>query len=59
LKENIIIGHLIPAGTGHYRYVDLEIQAPEGFEPPPPVEVVEEAPVSDGLLVPALVEADV
>jgi len=37
LKENIIIGHLIPAGTGHYRYVDLEIQPPEGFEPPPPV----------------------
>jgi DNA-directed RNA polymerase subunit beta' len=36
LKENIIIGHLIPAGTGHYRYVDLEIQPPAGFEPPPP-----------------------
>ena len=36
LKENIIIGHLIPAGTGHYRYVDLDVQAPAGFEPPPP-----------------------
>jgi DNA-directed RNA polymerase subunit beta' len=36
LKENIIIGHLIPAGTGHYRYVDLEIKPPPGFEPPPP-----------------------
>jgi DNA-directed RNA polymerase subunit beta' len=36
LKENIIIGHLIPAGTGHYRYVDLEIEPPAGFEPPPP-----------------------
>jgi DNA-directed RNA polymerase subunit beta' len=36
LKENIIIGHLIPAGTGHYRYVDLDVQAPPGFEPPPP-----------------------
>jgi DNA-directed RNA polymerase subunit beta' len=36
LKENIIIGHLIPAGTGHYRYVDLEINPPVGFEPPPP-----------------------
>ncbi|MBK7596627.1 MAG: DNA-directed RNA polymerase subunit beta' [Gemmatimonadetes bacterium] len=47
LKENIIIGHLIPAGTGHYRYVDLEIQPPAGFEPPPPVEIVEEAPVPD------------
>ncbi len=43
LKENIIIGHLIPAGTGHYRYVDLEIEPPAGFEPPPPAEVV--APV--------------
>jgi DNA-directed RNA polymerase subunit beta' len=50
LKENIIIGHLIPAGTGHYRYVDLEIQPPEGFEPPPPVEVVEEVPVPDAAL---------
>ncbi len=45
LKENIIIGHLIPAGTGHYRYVDLEIQAPAGFEPPPPVLEGEPAPV--------------
>ena len=44
LKENIIIGHLIPAGTGHYRYVDLEIQAPDGFEPPPPPEPEEPAP---------------
>jgi DNA-directed RNA polymerase subunit beta' len=44
LKENIIIGHLIPAGTGHYRYVDLEIEAPEGFEPPPPPEPEEAQP---------------
>jgi DNA-directed RNA polymerase subunit beta' len=30
LKENIIIGHLIPAGTGMYRYsdVDMDIEAP-------------------------------
>src|SRR5687768_17712449 len=35
LKENIIIGHLIPAGTGQYRYQDVEI---EGMEMP----VVEE-----------------
>ena len=41
LKENIIIGHLIPAGTGHYRYVDLDVQAPPGFEPPPPMPEVE------------------
>ena len=32
LKENIIIGHLIPAGTGMYRYQDVEI---EGMEVPP------------------------
>ncbi len=44
LKENIIIGHLIPAGTGHYRYVDLEIQPPAGFEPPPPSAVPEGGP---------------
>src|SRR5437868_1593370 len=39
LKENIIIGHLIPAGTGMYRYQDVEIElaTPEGFEPLPPM----------------------
>ncbi|MGH7567349.1 MAG: DNA-directed RNA polymerase subunit beta', partial [Gemmatimonadales bacterium] len=36
LKENIIIGHLIPAGTGVYRYHEIEIEPPAGFEPPPP-----------------------
>jgi DNA-directed RNA polymerase subunit beta' len=39
LKENIIIGHLIPAGTGIYRYHDIEIEPPQGFQPPaPPLE---------------------
>jgi DNA-directed RNA polymerase subunit beta' len=39
LKENIIIGHLIPAGTGMYRYQEVEVetdalpQPPEGMEP--------------------------
>jgi DNA-directed RNA polymerase subunit beta' len=42
LKENIIIGHLIPAGTGIYRYAEIEIEPPEGFEPPPPPEPEEE-----------------
>jgi DNA-directed RNA polymerase subunit beta' len=39
LKENIIIGHLIPAGTGMYRYqeVDLDLQPPEGIESFPPL----------------------
>jgi DNA-directed RNA polymerase subunit beta' len=37
LKENIIIGHLIPAGTGMYRYqeVEMDVGVPEGFEPLP------------------------
>jgi DNA-directed RNA polymerase subunit beta' len=49
LKENIIIGHLIPAGTGIYRYSELEVEPPEGFEPPPPP-VVEEAAVPSPFL---------
>ncbi len=60
LKENIIIGHLIPAGTGHYRYVDLEIEPPAGFEPPPPApEPIEEPLLPDALLavVPEEIEA--
>jgi DNA-directed RNA polymerase subunit beta' len=36
LKENIIIGHLIPAGSGIYRYQEIEIEPPEGFVPPQP-----------------------
>jgi DNA-directed RNA polymerase subunit beta' len=36
LKENIIIGHLIPAGTGMYRYNDVEL---EGANLPVPEEV--------------------
>jgi DNA-directed RNA polymerase subunit beta' len=39
LKENIIIGHLIPAGTGMYRYQEVEMegyaQLPSGFAPLP------------------------
>ena len=31
LKENIIIGHLIPAGTGMYRYQEVDMD----IEPPP------------------------
>ncbi len=43
LKENIIIGHLIPAGTGMYRYQDVEL---EGLEMP---EVQELPPLTDTL----------
>jgi DNA-directed RNA polymerase subunit beta' len=53
LKENIIIGHLIPAGTGIYRYQEIEVEPPPGFEPPPPPpELV------PGAALPAEVEAD-
>jgi DNA-directed RNA polymerase subunit beta' len=31
LKENIIIGHLIPAGTGIHRYSDIEFMVDETF----------------------------
>ena len=44
LKENIIIGHLIPAGSGIYRYAEIEIEPPAGDEPPPPSEAPVEAP---------------
>ena len=29
LKENVIIGKLIPAGTGMMRYRDFDVEAPE------------------------------
>ncbi len=55
LKENIIIGHLIPAGSGIYRYAEIEIEPPEGYEPlPPPSEVPVEAatpPIPVGIAV--------
>jgi DNA-directed RNA polymerase subunit beta' len=34
--ENIIIGHLIPAGSGIYRYAEIDIEPPAGYEVPPP-----------------------
>jgi DNA-directed RNA polymerase subunit beta' len=54
LKENIIIGHLIPAGTGQYRYseIDIDLQAPEpaeGFVPSAPLEPFAPLPVVPGL----------
>jgi len=43
LKENIIIGHLIPAGTGLYRYQEVDI---EGGPVPP---VIAEEPVEPSM----------
>jgi DNA-directed RNA polymerase subunit beta' len=35
LKENIIIGHLIPAGTGMYRYQEVDVESDAIPEPEP------------------------
>ncbi len=44
LKENIIIGHLIPAGTGMYRYQEVEI---EGAPVPPAPELPSEPSIAE------------
>jgi DNA-directed RNA polymerase subunit beta' len=44
LKENIIIGHLIPAGTGMYRYQEVEI---EGASVPPAPELPPEPTIAE------------
>ncbi|MEO8090871.1 MAG: hypothetical protein ABI703_11280, partial [Gemmatimonadales bacterium] len=56
LKENIIIGHLIPAGSGIYRYAEIDIEPPAGYEPPPPR--IEEVPVAAPQLTAAGIVAD-
>jgi len=35
LKENVIIGRLIPAGTGTPQYKNITVDLPEGLMPPP------------------------
>jgi DNA-directed RNA polymerase subunit beta' len=47
LKENVIIGKLIPAGTGMNRYRDIEIEAPELEEEAP--EEMEDSRAGTGL----------
>ncbi|MBI4503501.1 MAG: DNA-directed RNA polymerase subunit beta', partial [Gemmatimonadetes bacterium] len=58
LKENIIIGHLIPAGSGVYRYSEIEIEPPAGFEPPPPPPAEAEGPPSPFLKEPVGVDLE-
>jgi DNA-directed RNA polymerase subunit beta' len=41
LKENIIIGHLIPAGTGMYRYQEVDVESDALPEPEPLPEALE------------------
>ena len=52
LKENIIIGHLIPAGTGMYRYqeVDMDIKPPALPEQPFGAELPGVSPMAAALL---------
>ena len=56
LKENIIIGHLIPAGTGMYRYNDVEVE--RSSLPPmpelPPEPVAEDPGDGAGVMLEAL-----
>ncbi|MES1167275.1 MAG: hypothetical protein ABUL68_04670, partial [Pseudomonadota bacterium] len=42
-KENVIMGHLIPAGTGLPKYKNLKITLPFGAELPEEVKAVTEA----------------
>jgi DNA-directed RNA polymerase subunit beta' len=53
LKENIIIGHLIPAGTGMYRYQEVDI---EGAPVPPQPEILPEPTIAEILAEPDLDE---
>jgi len=53
LKENIIIGHLIPAGTGMYRYQEVDI---EGAPLPPEPEMLPEPSIAEILAEPDLEE---
>ena len=46
LKENVIVGRLIPAGTGYRRYMDSEIAVPRQPERPDRfLEELEESPI--------------
>jgi DNA-directed RNA polymerase subunit beta' len=56
LKENIIIGHLIPAGTGMYRYQDVDIEGMEMPEPAPILASDEPAETPSFLGAPGLAE---
>ncbi len=53
LKENIIIGHLIPAGTGMYRYQEVDI---EGAPLPPEPEILPEPSIAEILAEPDMEE---
>ncbi|MBF7095999.1 DNA-directed RNA polymerase subunit beta' [Alkalibacter mobilis] len=47
LKENVIIGKLVPAGTGMKRYRNVELEEDEVVEELNPQEIVDEVDLSD------------
>jgi DNA-directed RNA polymerase subunit beta' len=47
LKENVIMGHLIPAGTGLARYAGLDIEVEEEEEEEMVTETVDVEPAAD------------
>jgi len=50
LKENVIMGRLIPAGTGMRWYRETQLNTPEPPEPAPePVPAVEAPPLPEGM----------
>ncbi|MEX2530988.1 MAG: DNA-directed RNA polymerase subunit beta' [Gemmatimonadota bacterium] len=59
LKENIIIGHLIPAGTGVHRYSDIEFMVDESYYDEEIVPLTGPGGLLPGLLEPSAEEAAV
>jgi len=55
LKENIIIGHLIPAGTGMYRYQEVDVDSDALPEPEPIPAALE--PSFEAMLPPSFAES--
>jgi len=55
LKENIIIGHLIPAGTGMYRYQEVDVESDALPEPEPIPAALE--PSFESMLPPSFAES--
>ncbi|MGH7377010.1 MAG: hypothetical protein ACREKK_06285, partial [Candidatus Methylomirabilales bacterium] len=50
LKENVIMGRLIPAGTGMRWYRETQLNTPEPPEPAPePAPAVAPAPLPEGM----------
>lgn len=59
LKENVILGKLIPAGTGAKGYSDIEIELSKEYMGDEPSEVLEEEFIDDAELETETNEADV